>query len=219
MPAPSWLLRAVRAANAVLFLCGVGLVFNHSVAIALTRMTEPPHWSKAAGPVVVVDYTADPAWHGANQHAVAVWNQAAAGTGLQLMWVAGTGPCAPGRDRIVVCGTTEVALDDGEPLSRQGVANVELGNDLTQAHVGEALLWVCQDCLVDATRRRVVATHELGHALGLAHSPRPASVMFHTGGPDRPDEGDAVELRALYAHVDGPDSCGYFDARLGGLCF
>lgn len=219
MRASSRLVHAVSVVNSVLFLAGLGLAFDHTMATALTRLTEDPHWSTAAGPVLVVDYTSETAWQEANQHAVEAWSTAADGTPLRLAWTAGSGPCAPEEGRIVLCGASSDSLDDGSPLLRQGVARVELGTDRTQAHVGEAILFECLDCDLGEHRRRVVATHELGHALGLTHSQRPDSVMYHTGGPEHPDAIDAEGLRALYGHVDEPESCGVFDAKLGALCF
>ena len=215
----SRLVHAVSMVNSILFLAGLGLAFDHTMATALTRLTKDPHWSTAAGPVMVVDYTSDTAWQEANQHAVEAWNAAANGTALQLVWAAGAGACTPEEGRVVLCGASSGSLDDGSPLLRQGVAQVKLGSDRTQAHIGEAILYECLDCDLGEHRRRVVATHELGHALGLSHSRRPDSVMFHTGGPEVPDVVDGEGLRTLYGHIDQPESCGVFDARLGALCF
>lgn len=213
------LFRALRFANAVLFLAAAGLVLDHSMASALSRLTKDPHWSTAGQTLVMVDRTGDPTWHRANQFAVAAWNEAAAGSGLHLAWTAGTGDCTPVPGRIVVCGATSASLDDGARLSRQGVTRIELGPDRNQAHVDVATMVVCSDCRLGAYRRRVVATHELGHALGLRHTARLGSVMYPTGGPDVPDAADVQGLQALYGHVDVADHCGYFDARLGRLCF
>ena len=215
----SRLVHAVSVVNSALFLAGLGLAFDHAMATALTRLTKDPHWSTAAGPVMVVDYTNDIAWQEANQHAVEAWNAAATGTGLQLSWSAGSGACVPDEGRITLCGASSITLDDGSPLLRQGVARVELGTDRTQAHVGEAILFECLDCDLGEHRRRVVATHELGHALGLSHSKREDSVMYHTGGPEVPDTIDGEGIRALYGHIDEPETCGVFEARLGALCF
>ena len=213
------LARVLTVINAALFLAGVGVAFDRTMASALTRLTGDAHWSQIGGDIPVVDFTNQPAWQRANQHAVNAWNAAATGTGLHLTWTIGSGVCDPEAGRIVVCGASAESLDDGGPLTRQGVARVELGDDHAQTHIGQAVLFECLDCNIGGARRQVVTTHELGHALGLRHSGRPESVMYHTGGPDVPDATDAAQLRALYGHVDEPDTCGVFDARLGALCF
>lgn len=219
MSSSSRLFHILRFVNAVLFLAAVGVALDHSVASALSRLTGDPHWSTAGRELVVVDKTGDPAWHRADQYAVAAWNAAADSTGLHLTWTAGPVNCDPEPGRVVLCGASSASLDDDAQLSRQGVARIELGPDRTQPHINMSTVRVCADCRLGGARRRVVATHELGHALGLPHSGRPESVMYDTGGPDRPDDLDVADVRALYGHVDQRDRCGFFDARLGPLCF
>lgn len=213
-------LRALKVANAVLFIAAMGVAFDHSVASALSRLTGDPHWSTTGGaPVVVVDKTGVASWQRSNRRAVDTWNEAAAGTPLHLAWTAGTGPCDPEAGRIVICRASAASLNEDQQLDRQGVTRVELGPDHEQTHIGSATVLVCDDCRLGAARQRVVSVHELGHAVGLIHSARPESVMFHTGGPDVPDLEDVAVLQALYAHVDGPDRCGFFDVRAGAFCF
>lgn len=212
------LYHAVRLANALLFTFAMGLAVDHSVADALGRFTETPHWASDQRQLVILDRTGDPEWRAATRTAVDVWNDAAAGTGLRLTWRSGSanaGACRSQGTTIAVCPTGQAELGDRDNLGREGLAQVRLG----PSHAANALVKVCNDCDLDDARRRLVATHEVGHALGLPHSPRVESLMSATGGRETPDAIDIDDLRQLYAHADDSERCGVFNLSVGALCF
>ncbi|MBW3574970.1 MAG: matrixin family metalloprotease [Actinobacteria bacterium] len=193
-PQQAQLAAVVRLANAV--------VFAIALAVALVRMVpaaaeEEPfgHWPSGQRDLVVVDRTGDPAWHQATRHAVAVWNRS--GADVRLTWEAAPGPCAPDGPRISVCTVTEESLKG--VVQFQGVATQDADD---AGHATSAVLEVCGDCGLKDVLRRVVATHELGHALGLRHNDRLGSVVYPIGGTDQPDDEDYAELRRLYGHAD-----------------
>jgi len=219
MDQASLVYRRVRFANALLFAAALALMLDQSTAYAFDRFQQVPHWRSEDRALVVVDRTGDPGWNDATRHAVSVWNAAAAGTGIHLTWATGTGACRPEGNRIDVCLEPYQSLGGGDHTDREGLTDVKLGSDRTQAHLGSAGFTVCSNCRLEAGRRRVVATHELGHTLGLDHTARLGSVMFRSGGPARPDEGDVAALRQLYGHTDTVDRCGFFGLELGPFCF
>jgi hypothetical protein len=187
----------VRLANAV--------VFAVAFAVALVRIVpavadERPfgHWPSGQRDLVVVDRTGDPAWHQATRHAVEVWNEA--GADLRFTWAEGEGPCVHDGPRISVCPTSEESLDGVEQF--QGLTDQETDDD---GHARAAFVEVCDDCGLNEVLRRVVATHEIGHALGLPHNDRLGSVVYPIGGTDQPDQGDMAELSRLHAHTDPTD--------------
>lgn len=219
MDQASHLYRFVRFANSLLFAAAMFLLLDQSVASAYTKFEQVPHWHSDDRTLVVVDKTGDKAWQDATKHAVNAWNKVATGTGLKLSWTAGTGPCEAGGNRIEICQEPYQSLGDEIHADREGLVDLKLGSDRNQAHIGATKVAVCSNCRLDGARRRVVATHELGHSLGLEHSPRSASVMYPRGGPNRPDPEDVATLRQLYAHHDTEDRCGMFDLEVGPLCF
>lgn len=185
----------VRLANSV--------VFAVAFAVALVRIVpavadERPfgHWPSGQRDLVVVDRTDDPAWHQATRHAVEVWTRS--GADLRLTWAEGDGECAKEDTRISVCTTSEESLDG--VVQFQGLTDQEADG---AGHAQGAFVEVCGDCGLNDVLRRVVASHELGHALGLAHNNRLGSVVYPIGGTDQPDEEDYAELRRLHAHIDG----------------
>ncbi len=182
----------VRLANSVTFAVALALLLVRMVPVSAAEYEFRP-WAQRD--LVIVDETDDPRWHQATRHAVEVWNRS--GADLRLAWAAGEpgGTCRGEGTHIAVCPADEEALDG--IFDFQGRASQEPGGD----HPKSAFVEVCTDCGLDEILRRVVATHEIGHALGLPHNSLLGSVMYPTGGTDQPDEIDYADLRALYPVV------------------
>lgn len=213
------LYRFVRFVNSLLFASALALMLDQSMAAAFERFEQIPHWRTDERSLVVVDKTGDRAWNEATRHAVDSWNKVVPGTGLRLTWSKGTGVCQPDGTRIEICQDPFKNLGDDMHDDRQGLADLRLGGDRKQAHIAGTAISVCSNCALDLPRRKVVATHELGHSLGMEHTARLRSVMYPTGGQAKPDAEDAAVLGRLYDHVDKRDRCGAFDLRVGPLCF
>ncbi len=183
-----------RLVNCVVLAAGVAIVLSRIVPVAAAE-ARLDHWPSGQRNLVVVDRTGDPAWEQATRHAVAEWNRAEAG--VQLQWATATGPCEADGTFIGVCEAPGEALKGF--VDYQGLTTQGHGQD---GHAKEAVVEVCGDCPLDESERRVVATHEIGHALGLTHNQRLGSIMFPSGGTDRLDAGDVDALRRLYVHED-----------------
>jgi hypothetical protein len=191
-----------RARLAAVIRLGNAVVFAVALAVALVRIVPAVagersfgHWPSGRRDLVVVDRTGDPAWQRATRHAVDVWNQA--GADLRLTWEAGAGACEHDGPVISVCTVSEESLDG--IVQFQGLADQATDDE---SHATGAFLEVCEDCGLNDVLRRVVATHELGHALGLPHNDRIGSVVYPIGGTDQPDADDYAKLRRLNAHPD-----------------
>ncbi len=187
---------AVRLANAVVFGLAFAMVVSSLLVPSVDAGPDHSHWPSDKRTLTIVDRTGDPAWRQASQWAVARWNEAQ--TGYHLSWSAGSGPCRYEGNRISVCLAGPEQLVGFGPIRLDG----RLEEKVDGHHKTDALILVCSACTLDDGRRRVVMTHEVGHALGLAHSPRRQSVMYHGGGSDRPDETDVELGRSNVAHRD-----------------
>jgi hypothetical protein len=202
----------VRLANALVFGLTFAMLASSFLVPTVEAGPEQSHWPSGKRSLTIVDRTGDQEWHDATQWAVARWNEAE--TGYRLIWTARPGPCRHEGTRISVClaPLEEVGRLGHFPLQGRVDEKVD-GN-----HKRSARILVCSDCTSSQDRRRVVMTHEVGHALGLGHTRRRDSVMYHGGGSAYPDDTDARLLRNSVAHRDSR-GCGLFGwLRIGGFC-
>lgn len=150
------------------------------------------HWPAGHRTLTVVDRTGDAGWHQAVVAAVSTWE--AGGSALRFVVTTGSGPCKQQRDHIEVCQASTDEIATAGLQGEQGLFQPEVAKG---HQYSSSTLLVCSDCDIDQYRMTVIATHELGHSIGLAHSADPDSVMYFLGGSDQPDARDYQILRLL----------------------
>lgn len=88
--------------------------------------------------------------------------------------------------------------------SRSGQADIQFGTDGLIRHARVTLAFQAADGRpLEEVELGIVATHELGHALGLPHSDQPTDIMYPSAGVSTLSDRDRSTATLLYAIPPG----------------
>lgn len=150
-------------------------------------------WQPGMRHVRIEDRTGDQRWQWAEALAVSEWRSARAD--IDIEWTrrpSFAGGCRYDGEVVSLCRSDQVPPTSG-------------GTQFYLLHHGDlvgSFIWLTPR--QDLTQRSmdILACHEIGHAVGMAHNPSPDSCMYpYSGGATVPDGADLASLRGDYARA------------------
>jgi hypothetical protein len=184
-------------------LAGVTVLAGMVVVAGPGRAADPaPHFIPGSV-IALYDRTGDPRIHAGLDHALAVWNGI-----THFVLVREQGPadnaCYPPNDRpntIAIC--TEATGSNGN-FSRYPYYPLDGTGHTRNGHAQQCTASPCAGIEDPANVRRILV-HEIGHVLGLGHTPRDASgacsIMSVDCYSEHPNDLDRSLLRSAYGHT------------------
>jgi predicted Zn-dependent protease len=155
------------------------------------------HWRRAANPKIVdVQQSLQAAWVNPVAAAVADWNKSSV---IGMAASPAPSSTAAARQRCAwIRGAVHLCSGNYGNTGWVGLTNYAVS--------GRHIIGVrirLNTPYIPVRYRQMVACHELGHALGLAHRAQSTSCMKQGVTREHPDQHDYGELATIYQHLDG----------------